>query len=175
MSSSEPEARAVHLRLRLEYHYVNKPMTSRQSKAAKREQRRARVAELYVQHLSQRQIAELLGVSQPTVSRDIKYILNQWRKQYVENIQQVRLRELAELDAIDREMAIQYQKTGEIKYVRERRWPKEMKAKILGLFEPERVALTDPQGNALTPFTQSSITIFVHGSQDDNGTGHQEE
>lgn len=54
-------------------------MARHRSKSQKDRDRRL-IAELYLQGLYQEEIAERLGITQATVSRDLKYLSDQWQK-----------------------------------------------------------------------------------------------
>ena len=65
--------------------------------------RRHQVGELYVQGHKQLAIGQQIGVSQQTVSNDLKAIQNQWRNSSVRDFDAVRDKELEKLDRIERE------------------------------------------------------------------------
>lgn len=65
--------------------------------------RRRLVSDLYIQGHSQLAIAEQLGISQPTVSTDLKAIQKQWRDAAVRDFDGQRERELRKLDALELE------------------------------------------------------------------------
>jgi hypothetical protein len=67
------------------------------------ERHRARVADLYIQGWMQAEIARNVGVSQPTVSTDIKAIQKQWRASAIRDFDVLRERELQKLDRLERE------------------------------------------------------------------------
>jgi len=147
---------------------MSKTRSKRKADELARERRRAQVAELYLQRMTQTEIARILGVSQPTVSRDIKAIERRWRQQAVDNLDRQKLRELAELDRMEREAAINYQHTHDIKWFRERKWIKEQRAKILGLYAPEKVAPTDPTGQL--PYEPNILHVYEHVPDDKGET-----
>lgn len=66
-------------------------------------QRRQRVAELYVKSWTQFAIAEELGISQPTVSCDLKAVRKQWLESSIRDFDALRERELQKLDLLERE------------------------------------------------------------------------
>lgn len=49
---------------------------------------RRKIAEMYLQGRYQEEIAEALGIAQSTVSRDIKYLLAEWREDAKKDIEQ---------------------------------------------------------------------------------------
>ena len=65
--------------------------------------RRHQVSELYVQGHKQTAIAGHVGVSQQTVSNDLKAIQNEWRNSSVRDFDAVRDKELEKLDRVERE------------------------------------------------------------------------
>ena len=68
-----------------------------------RDQRRERVARLYVSGKSQRAIAVIVGVSQPTVSNDLEEIRKQWLSDAKMNFAERQAKELAKIDAVEAE------------------------------------------------------------------------
>jgi hypothetical protein len=64
-------------------------------------QRRIRVADLYRQHVKLTDIAEVVGVSVSTISRDVQAIVKGWQEEAREDIAALRARELAELDRME--------------------------------------------------------------------------
>jgi predicted transcriptional regulator len=65
--------------------------------------RRQAVADLYVQGFSQMAIAERLGISQATVSADLKQIRREWRESAIRDFDHAQDRELAKIDRLERE------------------------------------------------------------------------
>jgi predicted transcriptional regulator len=126
-------------------------------------ERRRKVAKYYKQHWDQQEIADELGVSQPTVSRDIDFINKQWAAEALENISIRRARELAEIEEMEKEAAGNYYKAKDLteggKPSREmerwlKRWleVKERKAKFLGLDQPAQFKIEEtgkPQGSVI--------------------------
>lgn len=66
------------------------------------EQRRTRVAELYLKGMTQAEIALQLNVDQSTVSRDLAHIQKAWNEAAIRNLDEVKARELAKIDALER-------------------------------------------------------------------------
>ena len=80
----------------------------RKLKKAKQERavmlrRREIVADLYVLGWYQADIARHVGVSQPTVSNDLKAIQKEWRQSAIRDFDVLRERELKKLDRLERE------------------------------------------------------------------------
>jgi Putative ATPase subunit of terminase (gpP-like) len=65
--------------------------------------RRHQVAQLYLQNWTQAQIADQLGVRQPTISDDLKQIRQQWRESGVRDFNEAREQELQKIDLLERE------------------------------------------------------------------------
>ena len=74
------------------------------SKDLEIQERRARVARLYLQKELQRDIAETLGIDKSTVSRDLKAIREAWRASALIDIGEAIIRELEALDVIESEL-----------------------------------------------------------------------
>lgn len=71
-------------------------------KAAEIEARRQRVATMRLAHLSQREIAEQLGVSLGTVNQDLRAIRDEWLERRVSAYDEWVAEELAKLDRIEK-------------------------------------------------------------------------
>lgn len=106
---------------------------------AEREDRRRKVARLYLNKITQAEIAEKLGVSQPTICRDLKEIEREWRAEYAADFDARRSRELAELQEMEREAAAAFAlKRRDPRYLMARLAIKGRIAKLLGIDAPER-------------------------------------
>ena len=66
-------------------------------------QRRTTVARLYLQRRTQAEIGREVGVSQGTVSRDLKAIQAEWQRERLDDFRRAKLQELARLDLLERE------------------------------------------------------------------------
>jgi transcriptional regulator with XRE-family HTH domain len=117
-------------------------------------QRRLTVAKLWTRRLTQEEIAAAVGVDQSTISRDIKALMAAWQKEAVSDVTLVRARELADLDAMEREAAmaasvkVSPQELARLLEVRLR--VKERRARLLGLDAPQRREVTGKEGGAIT-------------------------
>src|SRR5258707_1188100 len=67
------------------------------------EKRRRQVVELYLQGTAQGAIAEQLGISQSTVSDDLKAVRKLWRESSIRDFDELRSIELEKIDLIERE------------------------------------------------------------------------
>lgn len=66
------------------------------------EERRTEVARLYVQGLTQHEICKRFGVSQPTISHDLKRIREAWRNSAIRDFDALRDEQLAKVDEAER-------------------------------------------------------------------------
>lgn len=71
--------------------------------ATQQERDRRQIARLYLQGMYQTDIADRLGLSQPTVSRDIQVLIDEWRVERVYDINEAKARELAKVDNLELE------------------------------------------------------------------------
>jgi predicted transcriptional regulator len=121
-------------------------MTNGPIKTLSLAERRKQVAQLYLRKQRQEDIAGVMGVSQSTVSRDITYLRKEWEADAQEKIETVKGQELAELRDMERDCALQFSQTKDVRWLRERRQIKERIAKLLGLDAPQRQELTGADG-----------------------------
>ena len=108
---------------------------------AELEKRRAEVARLALNRVSQGAIAEQLGISQPTVCRDMKKIMAAWRAEYTGALDKIKIREIAECDEMERQV-IADALSGQITKARGielRVKLKERKARYMGIDAPTRI------------------------------------
>lgn len=66
------------------------------------ESRREQVATLRLQHLTQEQIADRLGVSMATVSRDLQAVRDEWAERRTQRYEDWVAEEIAKLDAMEK-------------------------------------------------------------------------
>lgn len=100
--------------------------------------RRRKVARLLAKKITQVEIAKELGVSQPTISRDVVAIEEEWKREYSEALELIRARELAELRDMERDAAAAFAKTRDPRFLQARLATKTRIAKLVGLDAPER-------------------------------------
>ena len=67
------------------------------------EKHRRRISELYLKGMLQEDIAAEIGISQPTVSRDLKAIQKVWQKETLYDFNEAKARELERIDILERE------------------------------------------------------------------------
>lgn len=125
---------------------------SKKNKEAQREERRISVSANLLAGLTYRQMAKALDVSIGTIANDVKIILGRMHREQIVNAEDwVTL----ELSRIDRAMnAIWGQitdKDSKTRLTAIDRMVKlmELRSKYLGLFMPEKHAITDPEGKPL--------------------------
>lgn len=66
-------------------------------------ERRSRVAEMYLRGMAQYLIAEELGVSTGQISQDLKKLATQWQASIDINMDEIKARELAKIDKLEKE------------------------------------------------------------------------
>src|SRR4051812_36084473 len=86
-------------------------MSRSQNRRVAAELRRRQVIDLYLQGWSQPAIAEHLKVGQTTVSLDLRIIQKQWRESAIRDFDQLRARELAKIDFLEREAWAAWQRS----------------------------------------------------------------
>jgi predicted transcriptional regulator len=64
---------------------------------------RRNIAALYLRGDTQMEISKKIGISQSVVSRDLKFIQEEWRRERIMDINEAKQRELARIDALERE------------------------------------------------------------------------
>ncbi len=108
--------------------------------------RRKKVAAFTLNRYDQTTIASMLGVNQSTVSRDINFLMKNWRQAAENDILDHIGRELAELDLMEKEAAANYitlKSEGSLKqantWMATRLQIKDRRAKLLGLDKPQKV------------------------------------
>ncbi len=65
-------------------------------------ERRQQVSKLYLEGWPQYKIADEVKVSQSQISRDLKYLSQQWQQSSMINIDRIKARELAKIDELER-------------------------------------------------------------------------
>lgn len=125
---------------------------SKKNKEALREERRIKISANLLAGLTYRQMGKALDISIGTIANDVKIILGRMQREQIDNAEDwITL----ELTRIDRAMnAIWGQITGEDSKTRLTAIDRmvklmELRSKYLGLFMPEKHAITDPEGKPL--------------------------
>ena len=108
------------------------------------EKRRATVANMCLAGASSRDIAKQLGVSDATVSNDLKAMREYWKKEQVTATQEAIAQQLAELDW----MRTQVRGNSDVKLTLKIRTLldiQQQEAKLLGLYAPTRTEVSAPE------------------------------
>lgn len=157
-------------------------LKNKQAAALSRADRRRQIAALRCKRLSQTEIAEIIGVSLGTVNRDLKIVEAEWREEALRSIEEVKSRELADLAEMERDAGVEFD-TSAVKYklrsedgtavavegprdpnwLEQRRRIKEHRAKLLGLYAPDRKDVTSA-GDKL----EFVLDLGTRGGQGDN-------
>lgn len=127
--------------------------------------RRRKVAEYYLLDYNQQEIADMLEVSQGTISTDIRYILTEWKKATLNDTDTIVRRELKKLNYLEQEAVENYNivkawRSGDPdkplspqleKWAKIRLDILKRRAQFLGLDQPTRVNIDDnrPEGQVI--------------------------
>ena len=138
--------------------------SNREIKKHELELRRQQTSAMYLAQKTQAEIAAALGVSQTTVSKDLSLIRKRWQKSALVDMNEAKNRELARIDALEREYWLAWQaskekqvtttakkkttggeeaimtareQTGDPRYLAGVQWCIERRSKILGIDAPE--------------------------------------
>lgn len=76
-------------------------MTGKRRRPAEKNRDLINISKLYIAGKDQMTIAEMLGISQPTVSRGIKELQKEWAEERVNNIDEAKKTELAKIDHLE--------------------------------------------------------------------------
>lgn len=99
-------------------------------------QRRVKVSELMLRRLPQIEMASLLDVSQATISKDVRAILQEYEDAIPRNVNRVKGRELAALDQMELQACVEFERTRKVCWLRARLDILERRSKTLGLDAP---------------------------------------
>jgi len=134
--------------------------------------RQESVEQMMIQHVTQRKMAEVLGVSPACINKDIKQIKQRWREIHAEKFQDYALEELAKLKALEAAM-----------------WPEAMegkgyavervlqvmdhRAKIIGLYAPAQskvqVITEDILDNAIADYQARLEQLTIEAGDSEPG------
>lgn len=102
-------------------------------------QRRAQVAALRLMHYTQKEIADRLGVTQPTISTDLKAVRDEWAERRDEHYTEWVAEELAKLDALEKTwLPRALSRDADDKALTKVLQIMERRARMLGLDQPEK-------------------------------------
>lgn len=140
------------------------------------EQRRCKVAEMYLRGCSQRQIGQAVSVSQTTVFKDLQAVRKAWKDSMIRDFDEAKARELEKIDLVEREAWAAWERSqknavthtkgvnskgvvdekkrsgqyGDGKFLDVVMACIKRRCDLLGLDAPVKVANTDADGNDLT-------------------------
>ena len=131
---------------------------------------------MYLQGITQAEIGQRLGVSQPQISYDLRVLRNRWLQSSVVNINEAKARELARVDHLEREYWEAWEKsknpvktraskkvsgetvestiqgetgTGDPRYLSGVQWCINKRCEVLGLDAPTKREITGRAGEAI--------------------------
>lgn len=96
-----------------------------------------------------RKTIERYGVSSRTVAYDIEALTEEWRKGAAAAIDEVKGRELAELDVMEMNLAAQFASKRDPNLIAARLALKKHRAELLGLYAPRQSEVTGRAGKAI--------------------------
>lgn len=113
------------------------------------EDRRRKVAALLLRRIPQWRIADQMQLSKCMVSRDVSALLRQWRQEAADCTAQAVGQELAALDALEYDCALQFSKKKNVEWIHARLRIMERRGKMLGLDDPEVHRLVGANGGPI--------------------------
>lgn len=143
------------------------------------------IAEMYLKRHSQRSIAEMLGLTQPQISYDLKKIMTAWQEQAIESLDEAKAMELARINHLEQTYWQRWETTkrdvlldGVLKCIG-------LRMKLLGLEEhlmTRQMTLTESSAQIvmsefnemLVDVNQKSVTMMeeINARHRDLGAGH---
>lgn len=121
--------------------------TGKRRKAAQIARDRLRMSDLYLQGQLQADIASELGLSEATVSRDLKVLHKEWLAGSQVGFSKARARELAKIDRLEREYWEAWKRSrtggqaGDPRFLTGIQWCIERRCKIMGIDAPTKMDL----------------------------------
>jgi IS30 family transposase len=127
----------------------NHKQNRRKRPAHIKQERRAKVSELWKQKYKMVQIAEMIGVHVSTISRDVRYLEKQWIETQNLNIGDLRNRELRELDEMEQICILRLEAlidspTKGARWMEERLKIKQRRAQLLGIDAATKYEVNKP-------------------------------
>jgi IS30 family transposase len=160
-------------------HVMNMPKKTKAATELKN--RRRLVAALYLNKVDQTDIADKLGVSQSTISRDIKKLNEEWQAEAMQDVAKHVARELAELERMELEVATMYQaakkekKREAVNWMETRLKIKDRRAKLIGLDKPAQLNMVSENKNINVKVSELSdnelMEIINNGRRNRGGRG----
>ena len=148
-------------------------------------ERREQVARLYLEGKTQTEIAAKFDVTQATISRDLEAIRQQWVENALVHFDQIKARELARIDKLERENWQAWERSqkdaetvtkkmgkdgdkqatiitkgqvGDPQFLRGVQWCIEQRLKIYGVYEAVKLHITDWRSDIVTALQNGDIT-----------------
>lgn len=115
---------------------------------AQRDKHRAEVAELTLKGKTQYEIAELLGVSAGTVSRDLAFVRAEWREQAQAAVAEQMALEVAKINVLERTHWDAWEESKDPRHLTGVGWCIERRCSIYGVDAPKKIAPTTPDGQS---------------------------
>ncbi len=106
-----------------------------------REHDMIKTAQLYLQGLDQRRIAQEIGVSQPQIHKDLKKIKKEWLASALRDFDAARAQELAKIDHLEAKAWEAYEngeRAGDPQLLKQVAWCIDRRCKLLALDAPPR-------------------------------------
>lgn len=148
----------------------------------KKQDRMLRVSELYIKGKTQYAIADELGVCQGTVSLDLKDMRALWLEQRSGNINEVKMGELAKIDAVECNAWKSWEAStngklpdGDPKFLKVILDCISERCKLTGLYAPEKKEIIDPRDDAadLKRLTEQQLRVLASiGTADERTNGN---
>ena len=144
------------------------------------------IAQMYFQRKDQYEIAEITGLSQSTISNDIKALIKEWQKSALIDIDKMKAEELARINNLEREYIEAWEKSkkekktvskkqrekaevesnakieqsvGDPRYLAGVQWCIGKRSEILGINAPDKHEHSGPGGGAIE--TDGTVTITI--------------
>jgi hypothetical protein len=161
-------------------------MAKKQCRNVKLEERRKKVAELYIRSMTEEQVADKLGCSRSTIHRDIQAVRAEWRAEMLESVGDAIAVELSRIEEARREAWAAWEESVK-KGKRNSRFLTvvlecgDRIAKLLGLNEAEKIQIEDKTDRASVQQVAEVVRndprfpafIQARGSDDYAGTVRQ--
>ena len=125
-----------------------------QNKKENIEERRKKVAEMYLKGYQQTQIAEVCGVTQGQISQDLKILLEQWKAEQLKNIDEQMSSELSKIALLEQTYWDDYERNDNLAALAGIRECAKMRFDLLGLKAPEKRI---NQSQELPPITEQDL------------------
>lgn len=127
------------------------------------DERRKKVAALYLRGYNQQTIADQFGVSQATISNDIKALLKTWREKRETDVEDAVTRQVEELRLIREKAWGQWRSTNDVRWLDTVMKAQDRESKLLGLDAPKRTDVTTNGEN----INEISLKAYQRFSPDD--------